>query len=509
MNAFPRRRLSLLFTLLWPWLAPSDAVGRAHAAVVTTWPAPPGEPLAEGVTLRVEGQPVPVHHCRVSAIPFNQVWPGYQRPLDQTEAAGFASWDQSGPVRVELTLQRAFTNVTIRPGRLGIQPRRSGQTLSFTLPQPGAITVETDGPHHALHLFAHAPETNAPAPGTPGVRYFGPGVHRPGKLQLASGETLYLAGGAVVHTSVQANGASGIRILGRGLIDASGFERDQGGGCIRLTGCTNVHVEGVVLRDPDVWCLSAFGCRDLTIADVQLVGLWRYNADGIDLCNSENVVVRHCFVRAFDDAIVLKGLNWGRNGFSDRPVRNIRVHDNVIWCDWGRALEIGAETSAPEFTDIRFRDCDIIRTTHIAMDIQCGDRALVHDVRYDRIRVETDDVAPTPRIQSTREEKYALNPRDEFVPDLMVIVIARNPYSQDTERGNVRDVVYNDIQVRGLRPPRSWFQGLDAQHQVRDIRIGGLRHNDRPLTNAALANLSLGAHTTNVTFAAGAAPEAR
>jgi len=64
---------------------------------------------------------------------------------------------------------------------------------------------------------------------------------------------------------------------------------------------------------------------------------------------------------------VLKGLNWGQGGFHDRPVRNVRVHNNVIWCDWGRALEIGAETSAPEIANVRFQDCDIIRTTHIAM----------------------------------------------------------------------------------------------------------------------------------------------
>ncbi len=62
------------------------------------------------------------------------------------------------------------------------------------------------------------------------------------------------------------------------------------------------------MRDPDVWCCSLFGCRDVTISNVKLVGLWRYNADGIDVCNSQNVQVRDCFVRAFDDALVIKGL---------------------------------------------------------------------------------------------------------------------------------------------------------------------------------------------------------
>ncbi len=134
-------------------------------------------------------------------------------------------------------------------------------------------------------------------------------------------------------------------------------------------------------------------------------------------------MIRDSFVRAFDDAIVLKGLNWGRGDFHERPVRNVRVHDNVIWCDWGRALEIGAETSAPEIAEVRFRDCDIVRTTHIAMDIQCGDRALVQDIRYENIRVEIDDVCPAPRMQGSREDRYLEEPSGAYVPNLLVIVI--------------------------------------------------------------------------------------
>jgi hypothetical protein len=406
----------------------------------------------------------------------------------------------SGPVSVEITSKRSFTNVVVRPGAREVRPAVSGRIITFGLPKVGQVTVELDGPHHALHLFGDPPEVDVPSGDGAGVRYFGPGVHRPGKIQLKSGETLYVAGGAVVYTAVEARGASGVRILGRGIIDTSKYERDQGGGCIRLTDSSDVKVEGVILRDPDVWCLSAFGCRNVEIANVKLVGLWRYNADGIDICNSQDVVIRNSFVRAFDDAIVLKGLNWGQGGFHDRPVRNVRVHNNVIWCDWGRALEIGAETSAPEIANVRFQDCDIIRTTHIAMDVQCGDRALVHDIRYENIRVETDDVCPAPRMQGSRDERYMEDPKDQYVPNLLVIVISKNPYSKDPERGNVRDVTYAGVSVTGRRAPRSFFNGLDAQHTVQGVTIDNLWLNSKPASTAAEANLSAGQYVSDVRF---------
>jgi len=386
-----------MFLLCWggsALIATATASTLSDESGIMACPAPAGEALSEEYQLQVNGNPVPVYVCRVSAVPFNQVWPGYQRPLDQTELAGFACWDMDGPVRIEIHSQRAVQSAVVRPTSFGIQPVIEGNRIAFSLDRPRPLVVEINGPHGALHLFANPPEKDAPAPDAPGVRYFGPGVHRPGRMELKSNEMVYLAGGAVVYGSIHANQATNIRITGRGILDVGPFERGQGGGAIRLSNCSDVTVEGLVMRDPDVWCCALFGCSRVTISNVKLVGLWRYNADGIDVCNSQDVVVSDSFVRAFDDALVVKGL---KSAFDDRPVRNVQFRGCVIWCDWGRAIEIGAETCAPEITGITFADCDIVWTTHIAIDIQHGDRAAIRDIRFERIRVEIDDQNPAPR----------------------------------------------------------------------------------------------------------------
>jgi glycosyl hydrolase family 28 len=479
-------------------MSASTLIGAETSAIVA-WPAPADLALSQEYKLTVNSEPVPVYACRVSAVPFNQVWPGYQRPLDQTELAGFACWDMRSPVKVQIRTRRPVTAVVVRPLALGIEPRWQGNTITFSLRRPVPLVVEVDGMHHALHLFASPPEQDPPTAEAPGLHYFGPGVHRPGKITLRSNESVYIAGGAVVHGCIHAAGASNVRIAGRGILDVSSFERGQGGGAVRLTDCEDVTIEGIVMLDPDVWCCSLFGCRRVAIDHVKLVGLWRYNADGIDICNSQEVVVQDSFVRAFDDALVIKGLKFG-NTMDHRPVRNVQFRRCVIWCDWGRAMEIGAETCAPEIANITFENCDIVRTTHIAMDIQHGDRATVRDIRFEDIRVEIDQWNPRPRMQRNLDEKYQGDPQDAYCPTLMEIVIRGNSYSKDAQRGIVRDVVYKDIAVISTLRPASSFCGFDAEHSVAGVTIENLRFDHAPINNAAAAQLKVGPYVDAVRF---------
>ncbi len=260
---------------------------------------------------------------------------------------------------------------------------------------------------------------------------------------MESNQTVYVAGGAVVHGSIHANRATNLRILGRGIVDVSESERETAGGGRSPEGLRRRSHRWPGAARSQRLVLQPFRLPECGDPQSQIQSaLWQYNADGINICNSQDVQIRDSFVRAFDDCIVLKGLKWGNEDkanppYHERPVRGIIVERCVIWNDWGRALEIGAETSAPEIADVVFRDCDIIRTVRIAMDIQHGDRAVVRDIRFENIRVESDDFNLRPVFQRTREEKYAVDPKDDYRPHLMFIIVRANCYSCDGQLGVV------------------------------------------------------------------------
>ncbi len=468
---------------------------------IVAYPAPERIQASADYRVRVDGQPVFVYIARVSAMPHNQVWPGYQRPLDQTELAAFAYWDMPArPITVEVTSLRPVESVVVRPQSYGIQPVVHGNTITFTLDGPRQVVVEVNGMHHALHLFANPLEEDAPEADAEGVRYYGPGVHEAGTIELHDNETLYIAGGAVVYGGITARNATNITIRGRGILDNSRVARSEAPSCVVLYGCSDVEIEGLIFRDPNVWAVTPTACQRVHMANLKLIGLWRYNADGIDIVNCQDVRIEDCFVRSFDDSIVIKGLK-SRVGPSDHlPVRDVYVDNCVLWNDWGRALEIGAETCAPEMANLVFENCDVIHADHVALDIQHGDRAHIHNVVFRDIRVEMDDGAPRPVYQQERGEKFVAD--TTYCPRLFVAEIHHTMWSKDEQVGDILDVLLEDVTAFGCEP-ESVLEGYDAEHQVRGVTFRNVRINGRLVTDLASGNIQANEFVDDVRFVAG------
>lgn len=473
-----------------------DAMSQERASRVVIAPIPHGEKVFDDYEVFVNQKPVPVYWCRVSAVPLNQSWPGYQRPLDQTESAGFARWEMQGTVNVEVRSRRKINTIQIQPQSRKIESvRLDDHRISFELTRPGPIVVLVNGVYGALHLFPVATRAEQVNVQSKYTRYFGPGVHDVGIVKLSDGESVYVDAGAVVYGSIQGRGVSRVRVEGPGIVDASRLERKKGGGVFWFEGCRDVHIGGgIIQRDSNVWSTNIFNCDDVVVSGTALIGHWRYNSDGIDVCNSRNVLVEDAFVRSFDDSLVVKGI-WEHK---TKDTANVLFRNCVLWCDWGRAIKIGTETVAPRIHDIAFEDCDIIKTTHCAMSIDHKDRAAVSKVRYENIRVEMSPTMLFPIYQTSKEEKYT-RPEQKRSPELFVLYVAKMS-SVDSSRGTIRDVLIKNIQVTCPVPPVSRFGGFDAEHDLNGVVIKNLRFNGELITDEAGMNLKKGKYVNNIRF---------
>ncbi len=469
------------------------------AGDVTNYPIPKGESVYDGYQVQIDGQSVAVYSCRVSAIPFNLYWTGCQRPIEQSELAGFAYWDMKGRVKIQVTVKRAVEKVVVRPLSLGITPEVKGHTISFALDRIMPIVVEVNGYHNALHLFPNPVQEDVPTAGSARLHYFGPGVHQVGRLQLQSNDSVYIAGGAVVYGFISAAGAENIRIWGRGVLDGSRVPRSNlpfiGPGCIALFGCRNVSVEGLVLRDPPRWCVNVIGADKVHVSNLKLVGLWRYNADGIDVYNSQDVLVEKCFVRPFDDALVVgcQELVWGL-----RPTRNVRFSQCVVWCDWGKSIAFYDasgfydESVNSAIEDVTFEDLDIIRSTHTVISLDHRTQTAIRNLKFDNLRVEIDDWNPRPVYQKSKEMTYESVPNNSYCPTLLQVAMAKG------SSGTMDDLLFKDIQVYGNPKARSVLRGRDARHSINNVRIENLRFNGKPVKDAHEANLTIGPYVNGL-----------
>ena len=196
-------------------------------AKVVLYPGPDKEPKSNDFKMFVNDQPVFVYQARVSKYPINQVWPGYQRPINQTEIASFAYFDFSGKIEVKIISDKPIQTLNIRPTPFGIKPTIKGNTISFSLSKPMQFVVEVNGYHNALHIFANPIETFNIKKDDHKVHYFGPGIHEAGRIKLKSDETLFIDGGAVVYGTVEGLNVNHIKIMGRGILDASKIGRNE------------------------------------------------------------------------------------------------------------------------------------------------------------------------------------------------------------------------------------------------------------------------------------------
>lgn len=492
------------------------------------------EPVCNDYAVKINGMYADTNTARVSAAPINRRWPGHQRDVSQSEPVQFISLAADEPVYFEITPNLPFDpgNIKIRPRSLNITPDVSDGTIRFTLSKPAYFTVEAYGRNKALHVFVDKISEYNLDISDSNVIYFGVGEHDVGHIRLNSGQTLFIDEGAVVYARVDALDAENIKILGNGILDNSRNKEEilfeasvedneaqvnnaKRVSAVQFEYCANILVDGITIRDSLMYNIRPLACDGLEIRNVKIIGCWRYNSDGIDMHNCTNVHIDNCFIRTYDDCICAKGFDcfydgdvakaveeaMYRNGKAYDVFKNLLVENCVLWNDWGKCLEIGAETRADEMFDIKFRNCEVIHVVGSVLDCMNVDYADVHDVSYENIYIETDEVIPSPMYQRKETDVY-VNSDSSYCPNIINNhIVFHHEYSVGGDRrGKNRQFTYKNIFVYGNHPVKFRFSGYDENHKVENIRISDVYLNDERLTEITEENMVVEAFAENIIF---------
>ena len=183
--------------------------------MVYIYPIPKEEPIYEGYKAFVNGEMLPVLQVRCSAVPFNRRWPGHQRTIDQSELCGMVRFWFEGEAELTVIADRDFEKAEIRPSSKNVELHRDGRCLTFTIKEAGGYSLELDGYHHNLHIFADKKPSYNVDTGDENVLYYGPGYHEAGIVKLKSHQTVYIDEGAIVYGCFHANECEDISIIGR------------------------------------------------------------------------------------------------------------------------------------------------------------------------------------------------------------------------------------------------------------------------------------------------------
>ena len=483
---------------------------------------PLGESVNNGYTeLKVNGEKTEPWFCRVSAIPYDTVWPGCQRPIDQTEIAAFLSLETDSPVEIVAVSEEPVSEAVVRPlsKKASVKVMEDGHTVCVKLPSCGHYTLEINGPHNALHIFANPVNDFGVDKADPNVIYYAPGVYDIGNIELEDGQTLFVDGGAVLYGSVNVINKKNVKIVGYGVIDGSRevrtddtllitwqanlpeiglslkndtydlrneenlrrhLEEEQVlNGCIHMYSCVDSEINGIIARDSSTFAYILANCERVNVEWAKTIGMWRYNSDGIDTMNSRYIRVANCFLRDFDDCMVIKGIK----GWDKENQHHISVTGCTIWGDWGSCLELGAETCADEYYDILWDDCDIIHATHVFMRLHNSDRAWVHNMLVRNIRCEYSKYDLEPVYQHDMNAPYPKSDKP-YYPALINSPIYDGPYSRDHIIGKVSDLRFENIQIfadtEGVIPFIA-FEGYDEEHSNFGVVVENITLNGKKL----------------------------
>lgn len=287
----------------------------------------------------------------------------------------------------------------IRPLSAGVTAIVDDNTASFVIESAGTYSIEPNGdPKQAFFLFVSEKEGSLNYYGN--VIHFEAGLHtslnndfiKNNTVNLSSNTIVILDDGAVVRARFVANNASNISIIGKGIIDGSAFVRNASTGEVTVpldfNYCSDILLKDFSVLDPAGWCVNWYFCNDSEIDGIKIISS-RSNGDGISLQSCKDIEVKNCFLRTWDDSLVVKNYANYQDKSIEGETENIEFSDCIIWTDLAQSMEIGYETIGKKLQKVTFRNITVLHNFHKpVMSIHNANNADIKDIIFDTITVE-------------------------------------------------------------------------------------------------------------------------
>jgi hypothetical protein len=440
---------ALWFGLLW------SAMAAAADNELVTYPIPPKLLYSHHVddfTVR----------ARIPGGPWTDLYE-YRVTVDQDthSTASVVQLDFTG--RVEVAVQKNngdFRRAELRPTQDAPRSVIKNGVVYFTLTRPGNVSVEFDGDRlHNLHILAGAPIARPEA--GPNVVFYEAGLHIPADggnyFPVQSGQTIYVAGGAVLQGTFKPESVENVRILGHGIVDRP---KEQ----LVVQGSRNVSVEGLTFLTPLHGTIACSSSSDVRFTDIKTFsdGQW---SDGVNVFACKDVRVDRAFIRTSDDSVAVYATRARGVGDTER----VSVTNSTFWPDVAHAMFVGLHGDSNLIADIHFENIDVLNLDEDdpeyqgVMAISAGDSNTVRNVSFRNIRIDSIEEGKLFNVRVVFNDKYSHSPGAAI----------------DT-------VLFQNIFYTGKGwPGPAWIGGFDAQRRVSNVvfdnvRIAGRKWTGRP-----------------------------
>ncbi len=301
-------------------------------------------------------------------------------------------------VSVEVVINEKIERIDLRPTRRAKKFTVEGQSVKFLMSRADYYCLEVNGDlARPLLLFCDEKIEKQIYDGQKVIYFAKNSYFQTGVITPESNTVIFIDEGAVVEGKILAKGVKNLRILGNGILYGKNHEAGRSMP-LDIHDSDGIEINGITVIGLNTWNLRTRRSKNILIQNVKILAheIW---SDGIDIVSSENVVIRHIFIKNEDDCVCIKSSNSAAGNYDGADVRNVLVEDCVLWSGpRGNSLEIGYETSNSVVENLLFRNVDVMhRQTQDSkfhrsiIAIHNSGNATIRNVTYENVYAEETD----------------------------------------------------------------------------------------------------------------------